>query len=283
VTGGIPHVIGRAVLVTEEVDVPPIGLDFPTIAAAILTFAVAYVLARLGAIALSIASEQTVRHRITIKTLIPLARFTIYFLAVLVVFGLLFDLDSTQLVAFSGVLGAVLGLGVQDLFANVVGGVIITFERPYHPGDMIEFGEYYGEVTGIGLRSTTLVTNDDDEISVPNHKLFTESLANANSGKPQLMAVPELHLANEADIEVASTILRDAMRSSPYLYASDECPIVVRVNQQPAYITLRGRAYVNDVRHEFAFQSDVTERALAAFTEADIETASVPVAIDSES
>ncbi len=275
--------IGSVVLVTDEVDVPPIGLDLPTITAAVLTFAVAYVLARLSATVLSVASEQTVRHRITIKTLVPLVRVTIYFIAVLIVFGLIFDLDSTQLVAFSGLLGAVLGLGVQDLFANVVGGVIIIFERPFHPGDMIEFGEHYGEVTGIGIRSTRLVTNDDDEISVPNHKLFTESLANANSGQPELMAVPELHLSEEADIEAATTILRDALRSSPYLYASEDCPIVVRVNQQPAYITLRGRAYVNDVRHEFAFQSDVTERTLAAFTEAGIETASVPIAVDPES
>lgn len=275
--------VGTVILVTEEVDVPPIGLDFPTITAAVLTFTIAYVLARLGAVVLSIASERTVRHRITIKTLVPLVRFTIYFIAVLVVFGLIFDLDSTQLVAFSGVLGAVLGLGIQDLFANIVGGVVLVFERPYHPGDMIEFGEYYGEVTDIGIRSTTLVTNDDDEISVPNYKLFTQSLANANNGAAELMAVPELHLADEADVEAATTIVRDAMRSSPYLYASEDCPVVVRVNQQPAYITLRGRAYVNDVRHEFAFQSDVTERALAAFAEEGIETASVPVAVSAES
>lgn len=265
--------------VTEEVTVPPIGLDAQMILAAVVTFVVAYVLAWFVALVLSRASERTVEHRITIKTLVPVVRFTIYFVAVLVVVGLIFDLDSTQLLAFSGLLGAVLGLGIKDLFANVVGGIVMIFERPYHPGDKVEIGDYYGEVTDIGIRSTTLVTNDDDVISVPNYKFFTESVANANAGKAELMAVTELYIADEADVEAATAILEDALRTSRYVYVSADCPVTVRVDHSPAYVTLRGRAYVNDVRHEFAFESDVTERVLRAFTERGIETPDTGVVV----
>ena len=39
----------------------------------------------------------------------------------------------------------------------------------------------------------------------------------------------------------------------------------------PERVTLRGRAYANDVRREFAFESDVTERTLATLDEEGIE------------
>jgi hypothetical protein len=40
--------------------------------------------------------------------------------------------------------------------------------------------------------------------------------------------------------------------------------------------TIRGKAYVSDLREEFAFASDVTERTLAAFDERGIETPKIP-------
>lgn len=261
-----------------QIDTPEIetlDIDTGLLLAAAVTFLVAYLLARGVSLVLEETAELTVRHRITIKAIIPVLRFTIYVVAVVVVLGPVLDLTTTQLLAFSGVLGAVLGLGIQDLFANVVGGFVLVLEQAYRPGDKVAIGEHYGEVTDVGIRSTTLVTNDDDEILVPNYKFFTESVANANAGATELMAVPEVYLAHDADIERAIEILRDAMRSSRYVYVSDDHPIVVRVDHSPAYVTLRGRAYVNDIRHEFAFESDVTQRALVAFEAEGIETPDV--------
>jgi len=262
-----------------DVGVPDINVGL--VIAAAITFALAYLLARVVSFALEEAAELTIEHRITLKALVPVLRVSIYVVALVIVVGPVFDLTASQLLAFSGVLGAVLGLGIQDLFANVVGGLVIIFERPYRPGDKIQVGEHYGEVTDVGIRATTLVTNDDDTIQVPNYKLITESVANANAGAAELMVVPEVYLAHEADIDRASEILRDAMRSSRYVYVSDEHPLVVQVDHGPAYVTLRGRAYVNDVRNEFAFESEVTRRTLGALDAEGIErpdVAAVPEA-----
>ena len=259
--GSLFRAIGT--LLTVEVPEPEsFQLDVRLIVAAVLTFALAYVITRASAIVLREASELTVEHRFTIRAFIPVVRYTVYVLAVVVVIGPVLNLTTSQLLAFSGVLGAVLGLGIQDLFANVVGGFVVVFERPYRPGDKVHIGEHYGEVTAVGIRSTTLLTVDDNEVMVPNYKFFTESVANANAGDAELMVVPEVYLAHGADIERASEILRDVMRTSRYVYVSDDHPLVVRVDHDPAYVTLRGRAYVNDVRNEFAFKSDVTERTL---------------------
>jgi small-conductance mechanosensitive channel len=277
---GVVGWLSRVTAVLSTVEAPgteSFDIDVGLVVAAALTFVVAYLVARVAAIVLREASELTVEHRITIKAFIPVVRFTVYIIALVVVIGPVFRLSTTQLLAFSGVLGAVLGLGIQDLFANVVGGFVFLFERPYRPGDKVQVGDYYGEVTDIGIRSTTLVTNDDDEVLVPNYKFFTEAVANANAGDAELMVVSEVYLAHDADIERASDILRDVMRTSQYVYVSEDHPLVVRVDHDPAYVTLRGRAYVNDVRNEFAFESEVTRRTLAALKAEDIERPDVAV------
>lgn len=263
---------GRVVLQnTEDIQAPDFDISLATVLAAIVTFALAYLLARAVALVLSWASEQTVKYRITIKTFVPILKFLIYVTAIVVVMGPIFSLTPTQLVAFTGLLGAALGLGLQDLFANVVGGIVIVFERPYTTGDKVAIGDYYGEVTDVGIRSTKLVTKDDSRVSVPNYQFIAEPVSNANSGKTELMAVPELHVANDANLPGATKALEEALRSSPYVYISPDCPVSVRVVDQPGYVTLRGKAYVNDVRHEFRFKSDVTQRTLAAFDRRGIE------------
>ena len=256
-----------------EAELP--DLDLGLLVAAAVTFVLAYLLARVVTVVLDEAAELTVEYRISVKALAPVVRVGIYLAAVVLVFGPLLDLTASQLLAFSGVLGAVLGLGIQDLFANVVGGFVVILGRPYRPGDKVQVGDHYGEVTEVGIRATTLVTNDDDTVQVPNYKLVTEPVANANAGAAELMAVPELYVAHDADIDRASEILRAAMCTSRYVHVSEDHPVVVRVDHEPAYVTLRGRAYVNDVRHEFAFESEVTRRALAALEAEGIERPAV--------
>lgn len=264
----------------EDIDAPVPELDPGTVVFAIVTFVVAYALARIVAIVLSAISERTIEYRITIKTFVPVVKFLIYVAAIVIVLGPILDLTTGQLLAFSGLLGAALGLGIKDLFANVIGGIVIVFARPYTTGDKIEIDDHYGEVTDLGIRSTKLRTNEDDEVSVPNYHFITEPVSNANSGRAELMAVPEVYLANDADVAEAVTVYEEALYTSPYVYVSEDHPVTVRVVDEPAYITLRGKAYVNDVRHEFAFRSDVTQRTLKSFEQRGIETPDVAVSLE---
>ncbi|WP_276260071.1 mechanosensitive ion channel family protein [Haloglomus litoreum] len=246
-------------------------VDTGTVAQAALVLAVAYVLAQLVAASLSAVSERAGDRRITVKVFIPLIRFVIYAVAVASILGGIFRLSSTQLVAAGGLLGAALGFGIKDLFASVIGGLVVVFERPYRVGDKVTLGNHYGEVTDVGLRATRLVTPDDTEVVVPNLSIFGEPVANANTGAAELLAVAEVHVAPSADRERAVEIVREAALTSPYVRLSGEHPVTVIVEDGPHYTTIRGKAYVADLRDEFPFTSDMTRRALAGFDEAGIE------------
>jgi len=265
--------------IPNPTEVEPFEIGVSTVVAALAVLLVAYIVARVVAYALTGLSERSVKRRITVKMFVPLTKFLIYATALIYVLGPVFELSSTQILAFSGILGAVLGLGIKDLFANIVGGFVIVLERPYSIGDMVEFGDNYGEVTNIGLRSTELTTLDDSLVIVPNYLFFTKSVSNSNNGSPEMMVVPEFYVASDADLDRAVSIVSDALTTSRYVYMSDEHGVTVRVEDGRGYTKLRAKAYVNDVRNEPDFRTDVTERVLRKFDEEGIERPDVHAAL----
>lgn len=252
------------------------SLDPSILAGAVAILVTAYVLARVVTFALSELAERSTRRRITVQMFIPLTKFLVYGTAVYLVLGPLLQLSPAQLLALSGLIGAAIGFGVKDLLAGIVGGLVVVFEKPYQVGDKVTIGDHYGEVTGISLRSTTLTTPDDTAVVVPNDALFTENVANANAGRPEMMVVVEVAVAPEADIDRATSIVEDAIVTSQFVYVDDDHPVSVLVEDRVYYRTIRGKAYVADLRDEFSFASDVTERTLAAFDDSDIDTPHVP-------
>jgi len=232
----------------------------------------AYLLARVGTVAISALAERVPRRRIAIKMFTPVLKFLIYVLAAYLIAGPLLQLSSTQVLAVSGLIGAALGFGLKDLFAGVIGGLVIITEKPYRVGDKVAIGDHYGEVTGIGLRATTLTTADDTAVVVPNATMFSANVANANAGAPEMLVVAEVAVARSADVGRAMDVVEEALITSKYVFVDEDHPVAVVVEDDAYYRTITGKAYVADLRDEFAFSSDVTERALAAFEAEGIES-----------
>jgi len=251
-----------------------------TIVDALITLGVVYFVAKTINIALTLLADRFTSQRFRVTLLIPVAKFLIYGLGAYVVVGLLFDLSTTQLVAFSGLRGAALGLGLKDFLADIFGGLVLVAEQPYRIGDKVTIGDYYGEVTDIGIRSTTLVTPTDTAVAVPNFLFVNETTANANDGNPEMLVTVEFFVDPDTDVATARAIVEDALYTSQYVYVSDACPVTVLVDDELYYRTIEGWAYVTDLRHEYPFRSDVTERVLDAFDDAGIDSPSVPGGVE---
>jgi small-conductance mechanosensitive channel len=165
-----------------------------------------------------------------------------------------------------------LGFGFKDLAASLIAGIIILFDRPFQVGDRVTFAGYYGEVAAIGLRSVRLVTLDDNLVTIPNNKFLTDVAACANSGALDMLVQMDFYIGLDQDIAVAKQIVADAITASRYSYL--EKPYTVLVNEVPLEnhlaVRLRAKVYVLDVRYEKALETDVTERVLEAFRDADV-------------
>jgi len=242
------------------------SIDTQTLITIILIFLIAYVLARIITTLLSKLSEKMSRSgRIKVKIIIPIVKFVIYVIAFYYIFGEIFKIFGAEILLLTGILGAAIGFGIKDLFSDLIGGLVITFEKPYQIGDKISIGSYYGEVTDISLRATKLVTPDANTVTAPNSLIFNEAVASGNYGASEMMVVIDLYIAGESNVETAMRILREAVVSSKYVYISKKSPIVILHKALPFYTRLRAKAYVNDLRDQFKFESDVHTRTWIEF------------------
>ena len=87
-----------------------------------------------------------------------------------------------------------------------------------------------------------------------------------------MMIQVDLYVGVDQNLEEAQRLLREVVTTSRYVNLNRKWSVLAAQVLQESYlaIRLRAKAYVLDVRLEKAFQTDITERALEAFDDADI-------------
>ncbi|MGF1639267.1 MAG: mechanosensitive ion channel family protein [Cyclobacteriaceae bacterium] len=87
-------------------------------------------------------------------------------------------LDLSALGLLAGALGVGIGFGLQNITNNFISGIIILFERPVKVGDRVEVDDILGNIIAISARSTTVITNDNIVVIVPNSNFISSTVIN---------------------------------------------------------------------------------------------------------
>ena len=238
--------------------------------AALLIIAVYYFLRALLWLLEAIA-ERSAARRLFFKRLIPIVRMVVWAITIYFIVTSVFSVDRNGLLAASAALGVGIGLAAQDLIKNLLAGIIIIFDAPFQVGDKVAVGATYGEVKSIGIRSTRIVTLDDNLVSVPNSQVVDGQVANANAGVLDCQVVTTLYLPGWTDASLAKKIAFEAAANSRYVYL--EKPIVVHVRDEfkETFLTkIVVKAYVLDHLYESALSTDITETAKMGFLKAGL-------------
>jgi len=104
---------------------------------------------------------------------------SIVVLIALVVYGAnFFGIPLTPVLAGLGVGGLAIALAVRPTLENIIGGLVLFVDKPVRIGNYCRFGDEYGTVEEIGLRSTRLRKRDDTVISLPNSDFSQRELTN---------------------------------------------------------------------------------------------------------
>lgn len=220
-----------------------------------------YIAIRFLSSALERLAEKSATYRITIKGLIPVINIFIWIFIIFVIIAGVFQPPIATVFAVTASVGIAVGFAAQDILKNIFGGIVILFDRPFQVGDKIEIGTYYGEVVEIGLRSTRIVTPDDSLVTVPNGEIMNKSVSNSNSGEANCQVVAEIYLPITVDTEKVRQIATEAAQVSRFVFLNKPVAVLFfnDVQQRRSYLKMRLKAYVSDIRYEFAFKSDMTE------------------------
>lgn len=131
-----------------------------------------------------------------------------------------------------GALGVGIGLGLQNIVNNFVSGIILIFDRPLQIGDSVEVGDKAGRVREIGLRSSTLLTQDGAEVIIPNGDILSHQIVNWTHSNTQIRLEIELSVSGSRDMEVISSAIKNAILASRYVFESREPQILfTKVNE----------------------------------------------------
>lgn len=153
--------------------------------------------------------DQGMRH--AIGTIVRYLVLAIGFIVILQTAGI----DLTTLNVLAGAVGIGVGLGLQNVANNFISGLIILFERPIKVGDRIEVDDVNGLVTAINTRSTTVVTNDNIAIIIPNAKLITENVINWSYTDDKVRMRVPVGVSYSSDVELVTRLLIEAAAADP--------------------------------------------------------------------
>ncbi len=160
---------------------------------------------------LLVKSEVDVGTREAMGTLV---RYVVIGIGFLIIFQTL-GIDLTPLNVLAGTVGIGIGFGLQNIANNFISGLIILLERPIKIGDRIEVGSVEGDVIKIGARSTTVLTNDDIAIIVPNSKFITENVINwSHTGARVRFRIP-VSVAYGSDVRLVEKLLLEVAKENP--------------------------------------------------------------------
>jgi small-conductance mechanosensitive channel/CRP-like cAMP-binding protein len=89
-----------------------------------------------------------------------------------------FGVDLTPFLATSAVVGAVVGLALQDTLGNLFAGIALHTESPFRVGDWVRVGDRDGRVEQVSWRAIQLRTWDGDTLTVPNNEAAKHAILN---------------------------------------------------------------------------------------------------------
>lgn len=163
-----------------------------------------------------------------------------------------------------------LGFGLQEIFANMVSGIILLFERPIRVGDTVTVDNITGRVTRIQMRATTLLDWDKKELIVPNKTFITNQLINWSLTSPMTRLVIPLGISYDADVKLAHKVIKEAVISSPLILTTPE-PTVIFTGFGDSSLDFSIRVYVSELDNRLPAKHDLHMRLLSALREAGIE------------
>lgn len=128
------------------------------------------------------------------------------------IFAIIFALDvsgvnMSVLLTASAALLVGLGFALQQLFQDIISGVLIILDQSLHVGDIVEVDGKVGKVLEIKLRTTRVVTRNDRVMVIPNHKFMMDTLFNWTQNSFINREQVDVGVAYGSDVELVRKIL----------------------------------------------------------------------------
>ncbi len=180
-----------------------------------------------------------------------------------------FSVNVSALLAGLSIAGIAIGFAAKDSLENFISGVTIMIDRPFRVGDQVVVDGTYGTVQEITLRSTRMVTLNNEIMVMPNVLMINQKLTNhAFMGK--LRIVVPFGIAYKESPEEARAVVLPLLEGDARV--SDIPPPSVAVMELgDSSVDMALRFYTRKTEEEIALKAEYAEKVFYALRKAGIE------------
>lgn len=133
-------------------------------------------------------------------------KYITYLVVILITFSSA-GIDITILLTASAALFVGLGLALQELFQDIIGGLFIIVDKTLRVGDIVEMEGKVGRVIDIKLRTTRVLTRDDKVMIIPNHKFISDIVLNYTQNHKSTREYVSVGVAYGSDTQKVKAVL----------------------------------------------------------------------------
>lgn len=191
----------------------------------------------------------------TMKSLLRMGSYIIISIGILIIFSML-GVDLTTITFISTGLSVGIGFGLQQIFANLVSGVLLMFERSVRPGDVVKVDGQLGVVDRMSIRATTVMTYDNVEMIVPNETLLTSTVINYTGSTRVIRLVMLIGVSYQSDPQEVIEILQTVAQEHQFVRQEPE-PTIFFQEFAESSLRFRLHVWVDDPNYLLRVPSDL--------------------------
>ncbi|OZG69947.1 mechanosensitive ion channel protein MscS [Hahella sp. CCB-MM4] len=179
-----------------------------------------------------------------------------------------FGVQTASIIALLGAAGLAIGLALQGTLTNLAAGVMLLIFRPYKVNDFVEVAGKFGKVTEIDMFTTILQTFDNQQIIIPNGKIWGEQIIN-NSHHTIRGVDMRFGIAYGESIDKARKVIDKVLADHP-LILNEPAPFVEVETLNNSSVDFLVRPFCEG-QHYFSIRYSIPEQIKKALDDANIE------------
>ena len=146
----------------------------------------------------------------------------IFFVIVILIAMPIAGIPITVFTVLGGALAIGVGFGAQNLFNNLISGIILMIERPIRIGDIIEHSGTEGKVADIGNRCVRIRRTDGIDVLLPNSHFLEKEVINWTLHDSDIRGGVTVGVAYGSDTQMVKSLMEKAAREHPRINQSKE-------------------------------------------------------------
>jgi small-conductance mechanosensitive channel len=207
------------------------------------------------------------------KTLSQLAGYIITIVAIAVAFSYV-GYSLTYFLLGSTALLVGLGFGLQQLFVDLIAGVILLLDKNINYGDVLRVDipgvtNMQGRIIQIGLRATLLETIDNERVILPNSKVLSNSIKSLMRGNGAARFRVQVPVSFEQDMDLAKKLMTQAVLENEKVDKELQPTIIIKSFEENSII-LEIRFWMKELFNSENILSDIRFEILKKFNKNEV-------------